>query len=92
MKSDNAKYYFPSRLIPYRMTFWLVILAGILMWTMWICAFMHQMYPLTRPTVPKPVYRVSCYYDALCKDVGPDICNNELDGYIMNGADCVRNA
>jgi hypothetical protein len=74
------------------MTFWLVILAGILMWTMWICAFMHQMYPLTRPTVPKPVYRVSCYTPDLCEYVGQKICETELDNYSFTGGKCIKNA
>ena len=72
------------------MTFWLVVLAGILMWVMWICAFMHQMYPLARPTVPKPVYKVSCFKDTMCADVGTIVCTTELDGYTISGGKCIR--
>ena len=56
------------------MTFWLVILAGFLMWTMWICAFLHQMYPLARPTVPRPDYKVKCFNNEMCKYVGEEVC------------------
>lgn len=73
----------------YRMTFWLVILAGILMWVMWICAFMHQMYPLARPTVPKPVYQVKCFDDKMCVDVGQKVCEMELYGYQFVGGKCI---
>ena len=49
------------------MTFWLVLLAVFLMWVMWICAFMHQMYPLARPTVAKGVeYKVACADPKVC--------------------------
>jgi ATP synthase subunit H len=73
------------------MTFWLVLLAGILMWTMWICAFMHQMYPLTRPTVPAPVYKVKCSNDTMCLYVGADACG-KLDDYKFDGTICTPNA
>lgn len=66
------------------MTFWLVLLAAFLMWTMWICSFMHQIYPLARPTIPTPVYRVSCQTETLCKDVSKDVCNNKLFGFKYN--------
>lgn len=73
MKSDNAK-----------MTFWLVLLAFFLMWTMWICSFMHQIYPLARPTVPTPIYQVKCFDDAMCLHVTKDVCLNKLYGYVYN--------
>jgi ATP synthase subunit H len=63
------------------MTFWLVILATFLMWTMWICAFMHQIYPLARPTIPRPVYKLTCQTDALCADVSQLECETRLYGY-----------
>ena len=51
------------------MTFWLVLLAGFLMWVMWICAFMHQIYPLARPTVTAPKYKVKCFDNKMCEGV-----------------------
>ena len=66
------------------MTFWLVLLAILLMWTMWICAFLHQMYPLARATTVAPVYKVKCFDDAMCLTVSEDTCNNKLYGYTWN--------
>lgn len=63
------------------MTFWLVLLAAFLMWTMWICAFMHQMYPLARATTSKPVYKIKCFDDAMCKHVSQATCTDRLFGY-----------
>jgi len=34
------------------MTFWLVLLAAFMMWVMWICAFIHQIYRLREPQCP----------------------------------------
>ena len=75
------------------MSFWLVLLATFLMWVMWICAFMHQMYPLTRATTPKPVYKVTCFDDNMCKKVTEDVCNNQLFDYTWNPTtlECNRN-
>ena len=73
------------------MTFWLTLLAVLLMWVMWICAFMHQMYPLVRPTVQKPVYKVRCAEDKICKNFPEELCsgaNSTLFGYcydVTNG-------
>ena len=66
------------------MTFWLVLLATFLMWVMWICAFMHQMYPLARPTVPKPIYRVRCATDEICRKLGQTDCNNITSDYYFS--------
>jgi hypothetical protein len=67
------------------MTFWLVLLAAFLMWTMWICSFMHQMYPLARPTVGVPftplAFKVKCFDDAMCLHVSKEICDNQLYDY-----------
>ena len=68
----------------FRMTFWLVLLAAFLMWVMWICAFMQQIYPQVRPTVVKPNYKVKCFDDQMCLYVTQDICENKLDNYIYN--------
>ena len=73
------------------MTFWLVLLAFFLMWVMWICAFLHQIYPLTRPTVPAPAYKVKCFDDAMCKYVDENTCNNKLYGYSFDNATGVCN-
>jgi ATP synthase subunit H len=75
------------------MSFWLVLLATFLMWTMWICAFMHQMYPLARATVPKPVYKVKCFNHSMCLNVTEDVCNNTLFDYTWNSGNhsCVWN-
>ena len=57
------------------MTFWLTLLAVFLMWVMWICAFMHQMYPLARPTVTKaPEYKVRCAEDKICINFKKEAC------------------
>ena len=57
------------------MTFWLTLLAVFLMWVMWICAFMHQMYPLARPTVAKPPeYKVRCAEDKICINFKKEAC------------------
>ena len=71
------------------MTFWLVLLAAFLMWVMWICAFIHQIYPLSRATVPAPVYKVKCFNDAMCKDVSESICTNTLFGYKYVAGQCI---
>ena len=75
------------------MTFGLVLLAAILMWTMWICAFMHQMYPLARPTVPKPNYRVRCVRAEVCANFTKELCNSQLWGYsfddVANQCKCI---
>ena len=84
------------------MTFWLTLLAVFLMWTMWICAFMHQMYPLARPTVAKaPEYKVKCAEENICINfdkvscVGDETANPPipaiLEGYEFTPADPVNN-
>ena len=60
------------------MTFGLVLLAAVLMWTMWICAFMHQMYPLARPTVPMPGYKVRCVTPSVCEGFNEVDCTKLL--------------
>ena len=70
------------------MTFGLVFLAVILMWTMWICAFMHQMYPLARPTVPKPVYKVRCVKQSICENVNSDTCKSLWGWEYIEGTGC----
>ena len=64
------------------MTFWLTLLAVFLMWVMWICAFMHQMYPLARPTVAKaPEYKLRCAEDKICVNFNKTNCEEKLFGY-----------
>ncbi len=64
------------------MAFWLVLLAVFLMWVMWICAFMHQMYPLARPTVAKgPEYKVGCADPKICRNFDNSTCLEKLFGY-----------
>ena len=72
------------------MTFWLTLLAVFLMWVMWICAFMHQMYPLARPTVAKaPEYKVGCADPKICLHFDEKTCNETLFGYNFTGGLCV---
>ena len=42
------------------MTFWLTLLALFLMWVMWVTSFVHQMYPMVRPSLVRPNFRMSC--------------------------------
>ena len=57
------------------MTFGLVLLATFLMWTMWICAFLHQMNPMARPTVLKPAYNVRCGRPEICRNFPKEQCD-----------------
>ena len=52
------------------MTFWLTLLAFICMWVMWVTCYIHQLYPLLRPTLQRPAFRVNC---------GPEVCNVNQD-------------
>jgi hypothetical protein len=64
------------------MTFWLTLLAVFLMWVMWICAFMHQMYPLARLTVSKaPEYKLRCAEDKICVNFNKKDCEERLFDY-----------
>lgn len=37
------------------MTFGLVFLGCFCMWVLWICTYMHQMYPLVQPDLSKGI-------------------------------------
>ena len=56
------------------MTFWLTLFAFFLMWVMWSTSFVHQMYPMVRPTLTKPSFRMLCPHQTNPYSNNPDIC------------------
>ena len=76
------------------MTIGLVLLATFLMWTMWICAYLHQMYPLARATVPTPPYKVRCVKQSICQGIKSKASCEKLWGWEYNdvtGCQCITN-
>ena len=63
------------------MTLWLTLFAFLLMWVMWVTSFVHQMYPMVRPSVSKPNFRMACPYETNPYSNNDDICKFASPAY-----------